>query len=138
MAFIRFGFQYFTLHFTEHDPGFFGMMTKRMYVAVLLGIVFLPETTPASKGCNPALNRHAGAAQSNHLFCMYDARSKLFNILIAGRKLQVSTSIGMAIYPRDGRSAETLIKKADQAMYAAKARGRDTCCRCSHKKRKKT
>ena len=49
--------------------------------------------------------------------------------LIAGRRLQVSTSIGMAIYPTDGRSAETLIKKADQAMYAAKAKGRDTCCR---------
>jgi len=57
--------------------------------------------------------------------------------LIAGRKLQVSTSIGMAIYPRDGRSAETLIKKADQAMYAAKARGGDTCCRCCNQKRKK-
>jgi len=49
--------------------------------------------------------------------------------LIAGRKMQISTSIGMAIFPHDGRSAETLIKKADQAMYAAKAKGRDTCCR---------
>jgi len=43
--------------------------------------------------------------------------------------MQISTSIGMAIFPHDGRSAETLIKKADQAMYAAKAKGRDTCCR---------
>jgi diguanylate cyclase (GGDEF)-like protein len=49
--------------------------------------------------------------------------------MISGRKMQISASIGMAIYPHDGRSAETLIKKADQAMYAAKAKGRDTCCR---------
>ena len=54
--------------------------------------------------------------------------------LIAGRKLQVSTSIGMAIYPHDGRSAETLIKKADYAMYAAKAKGRNTCCRYTKNK----
>lgn len=54
--------------------------------------------------------------------------------LIAGRRMQISTSIGMAIYPHDGRSAETLIKKADQAMYAAKAKGRDTYCRYFKKK----
>jgi len=55
--------------------------------------------------------------------------------LIAGRSMQISTSIGMAIYPHDGCSAETLIKKADQAMYAAKAKGRDTYC-CYFKKKK--
>ena len=44
---------------------------------------------------------------------------------IGGRSLAISGSIGMAIYPQDGRSAETLVKHADQAMYEAKAAGRD-------------
>jgi len=44
---------------------------------------------------------------------------------IGGRSLAISASIGMAIYPQDGRSAETLVKHADRAMYEAKAAGRD-------------
>ncbi|PIY29996.1 MAG: hypothetical protein COZ09_01905 [Comamonadaceae bacterium CG_4_10_14_3_um_filter_60_42] len=34
--------------------------------------------------------------------------------------LTVNTSIGIAIYPRDGTTAEALIKSADAAMYRAK------------------
>lgn len=36
----------------------------------------------------------------------------------------VSTSIGISVFPEDGRDAETLLKHADTAMYQAKARGR--------------
>ncbi len=38
--------------------------------------------------------------------------------------LHVTASIGVSIYPDDGLDAETLIKKADTAMYQAKANGR--------------
>jgi diguanylate cyclase (GGDEF)-like protein len=38
-------------------------------------------------------------------------------------------SIGVAAYPAHGESAETLIRAADQALYAAKAAGRDTIVR---------
>ncbi|WP_299195032.1 EAL domain-containing protein [uncultured Amphritea sp.] len=39
--------------------------------------------------------------------------------------LQVTTSIGISIYPTDGRDATTLIKHADTAMYCSKAAGRN-------------
>jgi diguanylate cyclase (GGDEF)-like protein/PAS domain S-box-containing protein len=37
----------------------------------------------------------------------------------------ISSSIGITMYPDDGADAETLIKNADQAMYAAKQQGRN-------------
>jgi diguanylate cyclase (GGDEF)-like protein/PAS domain S-box-containing protein len=39
--------------------------------------------------------------------------------------LQVTVSIGIATYPEDGTDAETLIKRADFAMYHAKDSGRN-------------
>jgi diguanylate cyclase (GGDEF)-like protein/PAS domain S-box-containing protein len=43
---------------------------------------------------------------------------------IDGHDLHVTTSIGVSVYPDDGRDAETLIKNADTAMYQAKENGR--------------
>ncbi|WP_049621488.1 putative bifunctional diguanylate cyclase/phosphodiesterase [Frateuria defendens] len=39
--------------------------------------------------------------------------------------LQVTTSIGISFYPDDAADADTLLKHADQAMYAAKHHGRN-------------
>lgn len=44
---------------------------------------------------------------------------------IDGGELQVTASIGIALYPRDGADAESLLKAADAAMYQAKAGGRN-------------
>jgi diguanylate cyclase (GGDEF)-like protein len=42
-----------------------------------------------------------------------------------GERHAVSASIGIASFPRDAGSAEELLKRADSAMYRAKAAGRD-------------
>ena len=44
---------------------------------------------------------------------------------IDGGELQVTASIGIAIYPQDGMDGDTLLKSADAAMYQAKAGGRN-------------
>jgi diguanylate cyclase (GGDEF)-like protein/PAS domain S-box-containing protein len=42
--------------------------------------------------------------------------------------LFVSASVGVALYPRDGAQIDTLLRHADQAMYAAKNAGRNRFC----------
>jgi diguanylate cyclase len=44
---------------------------------------------------------------------------------IAGVDIHTSPSIGIAFYPADGINIETLIARADAAMYCAKQRGRN-------------
>jgi diguanylate cyclase (GGDEF)-like protein/PAS domain S-box-containing protein len=46
--------------------------------------------------------------------------------LVAGRELRVTASIGVAVYPADGKDAEALLRNADTAMYRAKEHGRDS------------
>ena len=45
---------------------------------------------------------------------------------IEGRELTNTLSIGIAVWPDDGRDFDTLLKKADTALYQAKAAGRNT------------
>jgi diguanylate cyclase (GGDEF)-like protein len=45
--------------------------------------------------------------------------------VVEGHELSVSVSIGIALYPQDASSADTLIKQADLAMYSAKESGRN-------------
>jgi diguanylate cyclase (GGDEF)-like protein/PAS domain S-box-containing protein len=43
--------------------------------------------------------------------------------VLRGRKINVSASIGIAIYPADGEEPEALLMNADKAMYQAKCHG---------------
>jgi diguanylate cyclase (GGDEF)-like protein/PAS domain S-box-containing protein len=42
---------------------------------------------------------------------------------INNRELYISTSIGIALFPQDGKTSKVLLKKADIAMYQGKANG---------------
>ncbi|HEY5898790.1 MAG TPA: EAL domain-containing protein, partial [Burkholderiales bacterium] len=46
-------------------------------------------------------------------------------MMIAGREVFISTSIGIAVYPTDGEEGDTLVKNADAAMFSAKEAGRN-------------
>ena len=46
-------------------------------------------------------------------------------LLLQGREVRVSASVGIALYPEDGEDSASLLKHADTAMYHAKSLGRD-------------
>jgi diguanylate cyclase (GGDEF)-like protein/PAS domain S-box-containing protein len=54
-----------------------------------------------------------------------DALAEPFRI--GEHEVSVSASVGIASYPRDGDTVETLITNADSAMFSAKEAGRNAC-----------
>ena len=47
-------------------------------------------------------------------------------VVVGKHQINLTVSIGISIFPEDGRDIETLLKHADTAMYEAKMRGRNT------------
>lgn len=47
---------------------------------------------------------------------------------VDGHEINIGTSIGMALAPADGAAPYDLLKKADTALYGAKANGRGVAC----------
>ena len=49
-------------------------------------------------------------------------------ILIGGRNIHLTLSVGISIFPEGGRTAEELLRNADAAMYMVKDSGRNSLC----------
>ncbi|MEO8298346.1 MAG: EAL domain-containing protein [Burkholderiales bacterium] len=47
-------------------------------------------------------------------------------MVLEGRGVQISASVGIGIYPNDGTEAATVLMAADTAMFQAKSRGKNT------------
>jgi diguanylate cyclase (GGDEF)-like protein/PAS domain S-box-containing protein len=52
-------------------------------------------------------------------------------LVISSMPIEVSASIGIALYPVDGHDPETLLRNADSAMYRAKESGRNNYQLCT-------
>jgi len=57
------------------------------------------------------------------------------SLIFDGKKIQVSVSGGIATFPQDATEANKLIQCADQALYRAKAEGKNQICLYSIDKR---
>jgi len=51
---------------------------------------------------------------------------------LASGAATISCSVGIAMHPLDGEIAETLLRKADEAMYRAKQAGKNRFARCAY------
>ncbi|BAE50775.1 sensor domain-containing protein [Paramagnetospirillum magneticum] len=67
-----------------------------------------------------------GAAAGEVAAAIVDRFSQPFTI--SRRDLISTASIGLALYPEDGRTQQTLLRNADIAMYQAKLAGRNRFC----------
>ena len=66
-------------------------------------------------------------ASANHAYRVADAILSSFSYPLqieSGLEFRVTPSIGISLHPEDGRDADTLLRKADTAMYQAKSAGR--------------
>ena len=52
--------------------------------------------------------------------------------VLEGRQINVTCSVGSSVFPKDGADKETLMRNADQALYAAKDSGRNTVRSFTH------
>jgi diguanylate cyclase (GGDEF)-like protein/PAS domain S-box-containing protein len=104
-----------------------GDLLLKNVAAELLNIL-RPEDTVARFGGDEFV---LVATEVQHLTDLTDIAERVVSRLSMPRRIEneeiaVSASLGIAVYPGDGDTIESLLRNADAAMYHAKERGRNT------------
>ena len=96
-------------------------------VAALLSSALRDGDTVARVGGDEFVVVIAGLRKSSFLQGIADKLISLFDrdIVVDECEARLGCSIGISVYPRDGEDCENLLKQADQAMYRAKAEGKN-------------
>ncbi len=84
-------------------------------------VIALPDTDVADATVTADRLRNAVAASPLAAMCA----GVLDDPDLDPETLHLTVSIGVAVYPSDGMTVDDLLQRADKAMYAAKAAGRD-------------
>ena len=93
-----------------------------------LQLVLRQEDTVGRLGGDEFIVLLRGLTDSHNAFTIAEDLIKTFRepFKIDSRELILTMSIGVAIYPENGKLASDLLRNADTAMYQAKALGRNT------------
>lgn len=94
-------------------------------VAGRLLSIIRPEDTLARLGGDEFVIVIANLAKEEQIVAKADRVLKIFQepFRVAGRDLMITASIGISFYPKDGKSADVLLRNADAVMYQAKIHG---------------
>jgi diguanylate cyclase (GGDEF)-like protein len=97
-------------------------------VAILLKSAVREVDTVARLGGDEFVILLEKIADPQHVTTIVRKLHDLFQhaMQIGGHELLVHASMGVSIFPRDGKDADELIQNADQAMYNSKKDGRNT------------
>lgn len=97
-------------------------------VAILLKSAVREVDTVARLGGDEFVILLERIADPQHVTAIVRKVHDLFQqtMQIGGHELLVHASMGVSIFPKDGKDADELIQNADQAMYNAKKEGRNT------------
>lgn len=87
----------------------------------------LPDTAMVARyGGDEFAGALSGVPLDQAFTYMEDVRRQVLEMRIPGHsELRVTCSVGLASYPRDGRTEDQLVREADQALYSAKVGGRN-------------
>ena len=86
----------------------------------------VPQRRRGVRGAPAGDRRSGGAVVAERLGAV--VRGEPIEVDVAGKpvRIPVTVSIGVAVYPDHGESGQQVLDAADEALYAAKASGRDT------------
>jgi diguanylate cyclase (GGDEF)-like protein len=89
----------------------------------LRGVLRSQDTVARLGGDEFALLLPAADAAGAYRMAEQVRRALVRPYVVEGYRLEVDASIGIALYPEHGRDADTLLRRADVAMYIAKRAG---------------